>query len=234
MQPTNQPEIEMTNSKSIQMLFTVVSFVLWNASCGVSKADIVTDWTGFSSETASGSLGDVEITGFSIAGAPFSNLATGAFSGSKWSTDLQLSPDAEAIILQPVNAGADHRFEFSGPMSSVLFYVSNFDSSSDAILTAEGAVSIEMIAGTSTMFYDAVSGSSGRLYTSNDGFDGFADAVLRLSGDVQSVRMQYSNGVQNNGIGYTFVAVPEPGSMACGLPAILFFVCRRRRANTSL
>lgn len=221
----------MNIPKPTGYLFFLLAFGLFSHHGSHSTADIVTDWVGYSPETAIGNLNGIDITGTRIGGAEFANVASGAFStiGGKWSAGMELSADAEAIIVQPVNAGADHQFDFSSPMTEVLFYVSNFDSSSDANLTVEGAESIEMITGSSTMFYEFSSASSGRLFTTNNGFDGNADAVLRLTGNVQSVRMQYTNGIQNNGIGYTFVSVPEPGSLTLLMSPLMMVALGRRR-----
>lgn len=199
----------------------------------VCYGNLVTDWMSFNSNAALGNLNGVTVTGTRNAGGPFIGIInSGGFSSpGAWNAPMPLPQSAEGIFMGPVNAGADHVFSFSSPLSQVLFYVENFDSFSDAVLTAQGATSLAMVAASQNMFFNPISPSSGRLFTNYGGFNGQADAVVQISGSVQSLRLQYTNGIQNNGIVYTFAVVPEPGSLALVSVCSMFFIRPRSEAN---
>lgn len=215
----------------------LVALVL--AVAGEARANLITtDWTSSTANSATGTLDGTTITGSILSGAPFQGIFTGSFAPPFWNAPQPLDASVESIALIPVNSGADHDFAFSTPLSYVRFYIENFDSSSDAVVTAVGATSISMVAASPSMSYTMITPSSGRLLTSNGGFNGEGDAILDILGSVQSVRLQYSNGIQDNGIAYTFAttAVPEPSSLtsaALGLVGLAGYAgWRRRRRRT--
>lgn len=190
----------------------------------------VTDWTYVSSTLASGVLQGRTITGTIHSGGNFHAVFTGRFTDS-------LGSSAESIDLIPVEAGSDHIFSFSSPFTKVRFYVDNFDSNSEATITAAGATAITLVTASSSMSFTPLTGSTGLLDTTNTSFNGEGQAILEITGDVQSVRMQYSSGHGANGISYTFSAqdtasvVPEPSAALLFVPAVgLVALLRRRRA----
>lgn len=204
------------------------------ATTGNARADLIaTDWTSFTSNSVTGSLGGTTVTGAILSGAPFQGIYSGNFGPPIWEAAEPLSPSAEGISLIPVNPGADHIFSFSDPLSYVRFYINNFDSASDAIITVDGASSISMLSASSPLTYTPLSTTSGRLVTSYSGFNNHGSSVFEIAGTVRSVRVQYTGGIQNNGIDYTFAthAVPEPSSLitaSLGLACLGGYFVRRR------
>ena len=165
-----------------------------------------TDWTEFDSNSANGILDGIAVTASRTAGGAFTGISTSSFCNTgSWDTSLQLDCSAEGISMQPINSGAVHEFTFGSSLPSVLLYIENFDSFSDAMISSPGANNISLVASTDNIFYESSGGTTGRIFTTFGGFSGFADAVLKFDGNIESVELQYTNGIQNNGIVYTLV-----------------------------
>lgn len=222
-------------------LFSMVllSIITAATDAGSARADfIVTDWTSFTSSSATGTLGGATITGTILSGAPFVGVGIGSFAPPVWEAEEPLTPAAEGISLQPVNPGADHIFTFSNPFPYVRFYIDNFDSASDAIITVDGASSVSLLGASSPLTYTPLSTTSGRLVTSYNGFNNHGSAVFEILGAVHSVRLQYTGGIQDNGITYTFAisAIPEPTSLisvGLGLVSLTGYATHRRFRSTT-
>lgn len=189
-----------------------------------------TDWTYISSTTVTGALQGRTITGAIRSGGYFDAIYTNRFTDSTGS-------GVESIDLRFVEAGSDHIFDFSSPFNILRFYVDNFDSNSEAVITAAGATSISLVSASPSMSFTPSTGSTGVLDTTNTSFNGEGQAVLEITGNIQSVRMQYTSGHGDNGISYTFsaqdagAAVPEPSAMFLFVPALaLVAVLRQKRS----
>lgn len=202
-----------------------VSFFWVSVHQSASADFVVTDWISFNSNSAVGELEGIGIQGTRFSGGSFTDIGVGHFSTpGAWNAPMPLPAGTEGMVMQPINAGAHHLFEYEQPFASILFYIDNYDSFSDALVTAEGATSIEILAATNNIFYEPITASSGRLWTSNGGFDGNADVALKIDGDVESIRMEYTNGIQNNGIVYTFATQLTLGDVNCDMSVDLLDV----------
>jgi hypothetical protein len=201
-------------------LFAVLTFL--PASAEVIPAN----WTAYTPSGATGTLDGVNVTATVVQGGPIVSIDAG-FAPPVWQASDPLPSAAKGISLIPVNAGAEQIFTFSASMALLRFYVENFDSRSDAIVTASGATVIRLAAASPSVSWSLLSGSSGRLTTSNAGFDGEGDAILEMVGAIQSVRVQFLDGIQSNGIGYTFAVgstSPVPEIDPAGMGSVLALV----------
>ena len=240
-----------TNALRILAVCTLI-FSTTIATASVSE---VATWSSWSETSAHGTLGDISITASTTTDAHFSGFTGNHFAifdgecGS-WDGHMALSHDDQGVIANYVNAGDYQEFTFSSALTDGLFYVENFDSSSMAMLTATGATDITLVDQSDSISYSSTGDSSGKLSSSNASFNGEGDAVFLLSGDVTSVRLDFTAGEGNNGMIYTFAkgmmddpsavppqgepsAVPEPTSilvmgMLFGLGGL--FAIRKRKA----
>ena len=103
-------------------------------------------------------------------------------------------------------------FSFDEPLRGVLLYIRDFDVSSKAIVSSQGATGTVLIAGSADLSYNP---QTGLLTTSYTGWTGdFGNGVIQFLGDVESVRMDWSGGTGNNGVFYTVGLLPElPGDL---------------------
>jgi len=130
--------------------------------------------------------------------------------------------------MQPINPGAEHLFTFASPITGLRMYVENFDSFSAAIFSAVGASGISLLTASPDISFTPSSPTTAQLSTSYGGFDGRSDFALDFASAVTSVRITYSNGIQNNSITYTFTQIPSPSAAALlGLGGLM--AARRRR-----
>ena len=176
-------------------------------------------WTSFSNTTATGVVAGVGIRATTVSTAPFDETETHRFS-SGWDAApiFQLgSTEALGLRTRMVNGEDAQRFDFDSPWSDGLFYIENFDSGSIATIMVSGGASIDLLSGSASITYVPIGASLGTLRTSNEGFNGEGDAVFQLTGPVESISIEYSRGLQANGIFYTFAGgqsvVPEPASL---------------------
>lgn len=206
-----------------------------------SGSPIVTDWTGFSANSASGVQGGVSITATTAAASPFIGTFNDRLEAGSgfWQAPLPLPSGSESIAVSPVNAGSFQAFAFSSPLTDSLLYIENFDFASVASITTSGATTVTLLASSPSISFSP-SGTGGVLRTSNFTGSGEGDLVLRLEGPVTAVRLDYSQGLLDNAIFYTFVTtpqpsevIPEPGTcalLATGLLPLVCLAARRRRA----
>ena len=138
-------------------------------------------------------------------------MATGRFAGRAWDAgDLALSDSTLGLGATWVNGGDYQQFDFAAPWSGGYFYIENFDSSSQATIAVTGGATTSLAAASSSITYDE---ATGVLTSSNASFNGEGDAVIQLDGEVSSIRIDYSQGEQANGIFYAFGSeAPENGS----------------------
>lgn len=191
------------------------------ASCSASVGDTAT-WTSWEATSAAGMLNGVNITATTNSEAPFVGIAGnhfGAFDGEcgSWdgSDEYALDHDVEGLIASNVNKGDYQEFTFSSAFTNGLLYIENFDSRSKANIKVTGATSIALVDASESITFDVKSGNGGVLASSNRGYDGEGDLVLALTGDVTSIRIDYTRGEGANGVFYTFAQacpVPEPTS----------------------
>lgn len=213
------------------------------------------NWISLDERTAQGEVDGVEVTASTNELAPFSILATGRFAGSAWdAADLALSDSTLGLGTTWVNGGDYQQFEFAAPWSGGYFYIENFDSSSQATISVVGGATTSLAAASASITYDE---ATGVLSSSNASFDGEGDAAIRLDGEVSSIRIDYSQGEQANGIFYAFGsdeegsrdgddsnggsqgqpsdpaagAVPEPSSLVLWGGLLLMVLAYRRRSN---
>jgi hypothetical protein len=201
------------------------------AAAATSLADIVvTDWTNFTSNSATGILDGITVTGSIVSGPGFNGIYTGQFSGPGWLAGNPLSVNAESIGGEGASGG-NQLFQFSSPMSNLRFYVDNYDSGARATITAIGADQILLIGKSQSISYTPLTSSTGNLISSNFSFNGEGDAILELTGSITSFRLQYYGGTLGNFVGYTFTtnAVPEPGSLSLLLTTAAVGLLRYRR-----
>lgn len=159
-------------------------------------------WIALDERTAQGEVGGVDVTASTNELAPFAILHPGRFAGRAWDAgDLALSDSTLGLGTTWVNGGDYQQFDFSAPWSGGYFYIENFDSSSQATISVTGGATTSLAAASSSVTYDE---ATGVLTSSNASFDGEGDAVIRLDGDVSSIRIDYSKGEQANGIFYAF------------------------------
>lgn len=199
----------------IPFLINVIGLVFCLAPAKTACADlVVTDWTSFTSNSATGILDGITVTGSVVSGPGFNGIYTGQFSVPGWLAGNPLSASAESIGGEGA-AGGNQLFQFSSPMSNLRFYVDNFDSGARATITAIGADQILLIGKSQSISYTPLTASTGNLISSNFSFNGEGDAILEMTGSITSFRLQYTGGTVGNFVGYTFTtnAVPEPGSL---------------------
>lgn len=211
----------------ILLAFLAVLATACGTAFGAASITEVTQWNSWDETSATGTLGDITITASTTTSAHFSGFTGnhfGLFDGEcgSWDGLMPLTHDDEGVIANYVNGGDYQEFTFSSALTNGLFYVENFDSSSMAMLSATGATSITLVDQSDSISYSSTGASEGKLSTSNPNFNGEGDAVFLLSGDVTSVRLDFTAGEGNNGMIYTFAkqsmmevpnAVPEPTSM---------------------
>ena len=199
--------------------FATVLFML-GASVAVANASVAT-WSSYTATTATGDFGGVTITATTNSDAAFVGIANnhfGAFDGAcgSWDGMLPLTHADEGLVASHVNGGDAQNFSFSSPLTEGLFYIENFDSSSEAKITVHGATHVALVDHSASITYSTISGNMGTLITSNRGFNGEGDAVLYFQGDVTGIDIEYTDGLGANGVFYTFAeasAVPEPTSL---------------------
>lgn len=216
--------------KKATTIFAVAALIL-SASVANAGTIVSADWTAYTTGTGTGTVESVDISATSSDTAPFVGFSNNRFSSSAWEAGMPLPVGHNSIIAANVNAGEYQQFDFSSPISGLL-YIENFDSSSEATIIASGATSLSLASGSSSISFATSAIDGGVLATSNSSFDGEGDAVLAFDGPVTSIRVQYSNGTGDNGVFYT-VAInnPEPSSVAMLLTASLGMISlvRRRR-----
>ena len=187
---------------------------------------------------ASGALQGVSWTATTTSSSPFLGINIGS---GVWNLSTPLDPGPDELILGAgdVNAGDSQTFTFSQPISDIFFYVENFDSSSAANVTTDGALSI--IDATSDISFSSTSISSGFLSTTNSSFDGVGDVILKLTGPTSFIQFDYTGGEQANAVFYgfavdTLTTVPEPSGFLCLLmcAAGLAYVRRNRVSATGI
>lgn len=198
-------------------------------------------WEEFSSVRAKGSLGGIEIRARTTPSSEFVGFSGNHFAEfdgecGEWDGMSFLDHSVQGLVTSNVNAGDFQEFSFSSPLTNGLFYVENFDSNSMAMLTATGATSITVVDASSSISYDSTGADTGKLSTSNSGFDGEGDVIFLIEGDVSNIRLDYTGGDGANGILYTFAngtacPVPEPTSLLvmAGLFSLGGFAVYRRR-----
>lgn len=180
-------------------------------------------WSSVAETSATGSVSGIGIQATTSPTAPFAGLATHRFAHTNvpcggWNADgFELDPSATALTTTSVNGGDFQQFDFDATWANGLFYIENFDSNSRAMIMVTGGAQLELVAASPSISFDAATST---LESSNVGFDGEGDAVLRFLGNVDSVRLDYKAGLGANGVFYTFAdgqpvstgAVPEPTS----------------------
>jgi len=209
--------------------------LLWSFAATVPvHADlVVTDWTGFTSNTSTGILDGLNVSGTIVSGPGFNGIYTGQFSGSGWLAGNPLSSNAESIGTEGA-AGGNQFFQFSSAVTNLRFYFDNYDSGARATITAIGANQISLIGKSQSISYVPLTSSTGNLISSNSSFNGEGDGILELTGSITSFRLQYYSGTLGNFVGYTFTtnAVPEPGSLGLLFTTASVGLIRyRRRTN---
>jgi hypothetical protein len=113
-------------SSEFDLLF--VFSALMQSWLPTAQADlIVTDWTGFTSNSATGMMNGIAVNGSIIAGPGFNGIYAGEFSGPGWLAGEPLPSSAEGIGGEGAN-GANQFFTSAAPLSHLRFYVDNFDS----------------------------------------------------------------------------------------------------------
>ena len=212
-------------------LFAALTF----ASSTANAASIATTWTSVAGTTGAGVLNGIDITATSSATSLFvTPLEANRFiAGGGWdAVGYELQATDMAIVASEVNAGDSQHFSFSSSFSGLL-YIENFDSSSIATVTANGANSLRLLASSPSVSFESSGADSGTLSSSNTLFNGEGDAVIGFFGPVTSITLDYTGGEQANGVMYTFaINNPEPSSAMLGLMAglgLLSLVRQRRR-----
>ncbi len=196
-------------------------------------------WTSVESSTlAFGEVDGIRIVATTNEDAPFTEIATHSFTDDSiicgaWQADeLALDPSVTSLTTTYVNAGDYQQFDFDVPWYNGYFYIENFDASSLAKITVLGGATASLATASTSISYDAA-GSMGVLRSSNTSFDGEGDAVLLFDGPVTSIRVDYEDGVQANGVFYGFAsmnaAIPEPVSLVVWALLIGLVVVGRRQ-----
>ena len=222
-------------NKDLQLMIiskAILSISLSFLLCQVASA-MPAVWTSVGTTSATGSVSGVGITATTSSTALFDGTATHRFAQTSvpcggWdAVGYELDPSAAALTTTWVNGGDFQQFDFDKPWFDGIFYIENFDSSSVAMIMVSGGAKLELLTASSSMSFDP---GTSTLSTSNTSFNGEGDAAFRLSGPVTSIRVDYKQGEQANGIFYTFAdggqtAVPEPTSVLIwGGFAALFLV----------
>lgn len=216
------------------VLFGFTSIASAGAACGPAT------WSSHTATSAVGLLDGITISVTSSTTAPIIGLGANRFGVGGpglcggWDGTMALGHDAVGVIATQVSAGDYQIFDFSSALSDGLFYIENFDANSIANITAVGATGISLVDYSSSISYASTGADSGTLVTSNMGSNGEGDAVLQFTGDVTSIRIDYTSGGAGNGVFYTFAkpcAVPEPTSalVMAGLFGIGGLFIKRRR-----
>ena len=184
--------------------FATVLFML-GASVAVANASVAT-WSSYTATTATGDFGGVTITATTNSDAAFVGIANnhfGAFDGAcgSWDGMLPLTHADEGLVASHVNGGDAQNFSFSSPLTEGLFYIENFDSSSEAKITVHGATHVALVDHSASITYSTISGNMGTLITSNRGFNGEGDAVLYFQGDVTGIEPSSSENARSDDAG---------------------------------
>lgn len=189
---------------------------------------VVIDWLEITPASATGTIGDIRVRAETTPNAPFVQAIENGFSRPNWNADFELAPEVAALVTKSANAGEVQTFQFDPPIVDPLFYIENLDSHTEALLTVENAV-IELISRSpSVVVKQRDDFSKAVVSSSNQSFDGEGDLILRLVGEVSSVRMAYYRGIGDNGVLYGFAIQNAPESFAVHyLPFLLIQVLRR-------
>ena len=228
-------------STTLLLVAMAHSFALGSASPG--NWNLVTSPT-----TATGTLPNgATVLATSSASAPIVGISTKWF-GSRWDGSAPLGQDVAGLVVSNVNGGDFQMFTFSSPLlDGTSLYIENFDSSSLATITANGATSISLIDSSPSISFVPAGANSGVLSTSNNGFNGEGDAALQFTGPVSSISVEFQEGEGANGVIYAFAgpeggpvptaeAVPEPASLAVmtglfGLGGLVHYLRKRKAAK---
>ena len=222
----------------------VFSLLAVAVSCASVHAAVTpATWSSFTSTTAVGDLNGITINATSNADAPIVGFMGNSF-GSNWDGTQPLGNSAIALVVSNVNAGDMQTFSFSSPLvDGTLFYIENFDSSSIAKVTVNGATSNTLFDASASIGFGSVVPGDIALVTTNSGYNGEGDLAIELTGPVTDIQVEYFGGEGANGIMYTFAApeqmtnptdphaVPEPSSLAiiAGLFGLGGFTYWRKR-----
>lgn len=230
--------------KSPAFLMCTLTSVLLTCSVAYGTADLTPGtWDKVNSPTsATGSVDGIVVTASTNADAPFTDFATHSFADptipcGTWDAGaFFLDPDVLSLTTTNVNAGDYQQFDFNAPWSNGYFYIENFDASSAAKVTVTGGGDAELVAQSASISYTSTMPGMGILSSSNTGYNGEGDLVLKLNGPVTSIRLDYTSGEGANGVFYGFATgpaagvIPEPTSLLVwfSLLGLVFAVNRRR------
>jgi hypothetical protein len=187
------------------------------------------EWSWVSPRFVAGDLNGIVIAGSTSESSLFAGISDNRFDDAVWQAGRKLPVGTPTVSTADVNAGDTQTFEFMQPISDVLLYIENFDSNSVAQITLASTGNLALVSASPSISFESVSPLIGTLRTSNSTSNGEGDAVLRLTGDVDFVTIDYTSGDGSNGVFYTF-AVPEPSSgMLIGCLAVAAMLCVWRR-----
>ena len=192
---------------------------------------IVTDWTSIENRSAVGILNGVVVTAATSSDSEFLTIDDTRFTSAVWQTELPME-GADMIMASDVNAGDTHTFVFVEPFENLLFYIESFDSGSDAVVTVGGAGTVQLLHGSPSISLSPISPSVVSLSSANPGFDGEGDAILSVTGSIESLSMDFVAGDGANEVFYTLALnVPEsvPPMTVLGLAPVLVATVRKRR-----
>lgn len=197
-------------------------------ACAFACAETSVDWTSVDARSAVGTLkGSVVVVATSEESLFAETFRT--LGAADWQADIPAPDGIEMLGVGDANEGDTHTFVFTEPMTDVMMFIENFDSSSGATISFEGSElgGISLMSGSPSMTFEAIDTTSGMLETSNATSDGEGDAILKFTGDIRSISFDYASGDGSNGVFYTF-AVPEPSAALPLIIGLLLLVPLRR------
>lgn len=214
------------------MNYSTIAILASLCVASIAKAETITttQWQVVEDRSVIGTLGDVFVAAAASERSPFGDISSGRFTGENWQAGMDLPSTAMSVSAFDANEGDSHVFIFSEAMSQVRLYIENFDSSSIAEVSLLGTGTLRLLSESPSISFVETSPTSGKLTTSNATSNGEGDLVVELTGEIQSLAIDYVAGDGANGIFYT-LAVSEPSGTWAFPLGFATLLCGLRRSS---